>query len=60
MKIIAGWVVALAMIAGTGTAIALSVKPQRTSSEERCVGLGCWPDQPATKKHRPAQRTSNG
>ena len=56
MKIIAGWVV-LAMIAGTGTAIALNVKPQRTLAEERCVGLSCWPDSPAVK-HRPAQRTT--
>jgi hypothetical protein len=54
----AGWVVALAMIAGTGTAIALSVKPQRTLSEERCIGLSCWPDQPATKR-RPAQRAAH-
>jgi hypothetical protein len=57
MKIIAGWVVALAMIAGTGTAIALSVKPQRTLAEKGCVGLSCWPDNPATKD-RPAQRTT--
>jgi hypothetical protein len=53
MKIIAGWVVALAMIAGTGTAIALTVKPHRALTEEGCVGLGCWPDSPATK-HRAA------
>jgi hypothetical protein len=56
MKIV-GWVVALAMIAGTGTAIALSVKPQQTLSEERCVGLSCWPDQPVVK-HIRARRTS--
>jgi hypothetical protein len=67
MKIIAGWVVALAMIAGTGTAIALNAKlldleplnakPRQTSAEERCIGLGCWPESPATKR-RSAQRTS--
>ena len=57
MKIIAGWVVAFAMIAGTGTAIALSVKPQRTLAEKGCVGLGCWPDNPAPK-HGSAQRTA--
>src|SRR5262245_13750036 len=57
MKIIAAWVVALAMVAGTGTAIAFSVKPQRTVSEEHCVGLGCWPDTPAMK-HRPGQRSN--
>ena len=57
MKIFAGWVFALAMIAGTGTAIALSMKPQQTLSEERCVGLSCWPDQPVIK-HVRARRTS--
>jgi hypothetical protein len=55
MKIIAGWVIALAMFAGTGTAIALNVKPQWTS--ERCVGLSCWPDSQVAK-YRPAQRTT--
>jgi hypothetical protein len=50
MTIIAGWVVALVMIAGTGTAIALSVKPQRTLSERRCVGLSCWPRPARNKK----------
>jgi hypothetical protein len=55
MKIIAGWVIALAMLAGTGTAIALNVKPQWTS--ERCVGLSCWPDSQVAK-YRPAQRTT--
>jgi hypothetical protein len=34
------------MIAGTGTAIALSVKQQRTIAEDRCIGFGCWPNQP--------------
>ena len=58
MKIIAGWLVALAMIAGTGTAIALSVKPQRTLSEERCVGLSCWPEQPATSMDQRGGRHS--
>jgi hypothetical protein len=57
MKIIAGWVVALAMIVGTGTAIALNVKSQPTLTEEACVGLSCWPENPAIK-HRPAQRTT--
>jgi hypothetical protein len=57
MKIIAGWLVALAMIAGTGTAIALNMKQQQTLAEEPCIGLGCWPESPATK-HRPAQRTA--
>ena len=56
MKMIAGLVVMLAIIAGTGTAIALNVKSQRTSAEKRCVGLSCWPDSPAGK-HKPAQRT---
>jgi hypothetical protein len=46
MKIIAGCIIAIAMIAGTGTAIALSVKQQRTFSEDHCIGLSCWPDQP--------------
>src|SRR5437899_5458608 len=57
MKIIAGWIVALAMIVGTGTAIALNVKSQPTLTEELCVGLSCWPENPAIK-HRPAQRTT--
>jgi hypothetical protein len=57
MKIIASWIVAIAMIVGTGTAIALNVKPQRTLAEKGCVGLSCWPDNPAIK-HRPAQRTT--
>ena len=56
MKMIAGLVVMLAIIAGTGTAIALNVKSQRTSAEKRCVGLSCWPDSQAGK-HKPAQRT---
>jgi hypothetical protein len=57
MKIIAAWVVVLAMIAGTGTAIALSVKPQRTLAEKQCVGLSCWPASPATSD-RLAQRST--
>jgi hypothetical protein len=55
MKTIAGWVIALATIAGTGTAIALSLKPQWAS--ERCDSLSCWPGNLA-KKHRPAQRAT--
>src|SRR6516165_3849259 len=54
MKIIAGCVIALAIIAGTGTAIALGVKPQRTLTEEGCIGLSCWPNIPAVK-HKRAQ-----
>jgi hypothetical protein len=46
MKIIAGCVVAIALITGTGTAIALSVKQQRTIVEDRCIGFSCWPNQP--------------
>jgi hypothetical protein len=56
MKMIAV-VVVLAIIAGTGTAIALNVKSQRTSAEKWCVGLSCWPDSPAGR-HKPAQRTT--
>ena len=55
MKIIAGWVIALAMLAGTGTAIALNVKPQWTS--ERCVGLSCWLDSRAAK-YKPQRTTA--
>jgi hypothetical protein len=33
MKIIAGWIVALAMIVGTGTAFALNVKSQPIPEE---------------------------
>ena len=57
MKMIAGLVVVLAIIAGTGTAIALNVKSQRTSAEKWCVGLSCWPDSQAGR-HKPAQRTT--
>ncbi len=56
MKIIAGWVVALAMFAGTGTAIALNAKLQWTLADERCAVVSCRPESPA--RHRPAQRTT--
>jgi hypothetical protein len=56
MKIIAGWVVAHVMIAATGTAIAVSVKPQQTSAERGCIGLGCRPANPVTQLESQASR----
>jgi hypothetical protein len=58
MKIIAAWVVALAMIAGTGTAIAVSVKPQQTPAERGCIGLGCGSANPGTQLQSQASRVN--
>jgi hypothetical protein len=57
MKTISAWIVALAIIAATGTAVPVSVKLQRAAAEEPCVGLGCWPPSPPVR-HRPAHRAN--
>jgi hypothetical protein len=59
MKLIAAFVVAIAIVASTATGLALVAKVQshRVEAAEPCVGLECWPPS-SPVKHRPAQRAT--
>jgi hypothetical protein len=57
MKIIVVSILACCLITAASVigAVVLSVEPQRAVAGEPCVGLGCWPPEPAAK-YRPAYR----
>jgi hypothetical protein len=59
MKLIAVFVVAIAIVASSATGLAFvrSIHSHRAEAAEPCVGLECWPRDWQTK-HIPAHRTT--